>query len=213
MRNKESRKQRGKIKEQVVLPVAETLALMPNGYLDFIASIKKQISKQIIQTRLNANSDMVLIYWHIGKAILEKQKLEGWGTKVIDRLSYDLKIEFPLMTGFSPRNLKYMRKFADAWQDISIVQRCVAQIPWRSNITLLDKLDDYEIRLWYAYKVLEHGMGKDMLVFQIESSLHLREGNTLSNFKQTLPSLDSDLVQQSFKDPYIFDFLGTDAPK
>ena len=101
-----------------------------------------------------------------------------------------------------------MRKFAEAWTDLEIVQRTVAQIPWRSNITLLDKLKDPELRLWYAQKTLENGFGKDMLVFQIESQLHKRQGNSISNFSKTLPPLDSDLAIQSFKDPYIFNFLG-----
>jgi predicted nuclease of restriction endonuclease-like (RecB) superfamily len=148
------------------------------------------------------------MYWNIGKSIIARQSAEGWGTKVIDRMSYDLKDEFPDMSGFSPRNLKYMKKFAEAWPDIEIVQRTVAQIPWRSNITLLDKLKEPKLRLWYAEKTLERGFGKDMLVFQIESSLHVREGNSVSNFKSSLPRTDSDLAVQSFKDPYIFDFIG-----
>lgn len=209
----EKRKQRGSIKEQVVFPQAEALSAMPVWYQELIADIKHRIDTQIVSTRMKANADMILLYWHIGNAILQKQEAEGWGAKVIDRMSHDLKAAFPAMSGFSPRNLKYMRKFAAAWPDVSIVQRCVALIPWRNNITLLDKLDNADLRLWYAQKVLENGMGKDMLVFQIESALHLREGAALSNFIATLPDFDSDLVQQSFKDPYIFDFLGTDVPK
>lgn len=112
------------------------------------------------------------------------------------------------MYGYSPRNLKYMRKLAQEWPDVEIVQRTVAQIPWRSNITLLDKIKEPELRLWYAQKTIENGFGKDMLVFQIESNLHLREGNAVSNFKTSLPSTESDMAKQSFKDPYIFDFVG-----
>lgn len=93
------------------------------------------------------------------------------------------------------------------------MQRTVAQIPWRSNIALLEKLDDSDVRLWYAGKVIEHGWGKDMLVVQIESGAYLREGKSINNFEQTLPPLHSDLSRQTFKDPYIFDFLGTDAPR
>ncbi len=209
----DNRRQRGKVKTQVVFPVAESPGSMPSGYADFIADVKSRISRQIVTTRLNANADMILMYWHIGQAILQKQEAEGWGAKVIDRMAHDLKATFADLNGFSPRNLKYMRTFAEAWPDLELVQRCVALIPWRSNITLLDKLKQPELRLWYAQKVLTTGMGKDMLVFQIDSGLHLREGATLSNFSKTLPSIDSDLVQQSFKDPYIFDFLGIDTPK
>lgn len=213
MSNKEFRKQKGKVNEGVILPQAETMVNIPHGYSDFISKLKIQIASQRIRTFLNANNDMIQLYWHIGTAILLKQRSDGWGAKVIDRMSYDLKVAFPEMSGFSPRNLKYMRKFAEAWPDFEIVQRTVAQIPWRSNITLLDKLKDPALRLWYAHKVLELGIGKDMLVFQIETLLHKREGGVISNFQQTLPPLASDLTQQTFKDPYIFDFLGTAAPR
>lgn len=213
MPKEEQRTQKGKAKTGVIFPQALSLANIPSDYPDFIGRIKDQIATQRLKSILNANTEMIVLYWHIGNAILKKQTIAGWGAKVIDRMSYDIKVSFPEMSGFSPRNLKYMRKFAEAWPDLEIVQRTVAQIPWRSNITLLDKLNDADIRLWYAQKVLELGMGKDMLVFQIESSLHKREGSAVSNFGQTMPPLKSDLTQQAFKDPYIFDFLGTDAPR
>lgn len=202
------RKQRGKLRENVVFPVAESKSEMPANYSSFVEELKVFIQKEKLTSILQSNQRMILMYWHIGNSILLKQEQEGWGTKVIDRLSFDLKEAFPEETGFSPRNLKYMRKFAATWTDFEIVQRSVAQIPWRSNITLLDKLKDNTLRLWYAQKTIEHGFGKDMLVFQIASQLHVREGNTVNNFQTTLPPLDSDLATQSFKDPYIFNFLG-----
>ncbi len=134
LENKQNRKQRGKVKDQVVFPLPEGLKNMPDSYFTFIKLIKEQIVKKRLETILAANSTMIIMYWKIGNAILERQKNEGWGSKVIDRMSYDLKNEFPDMNGFSPRNLKYMRKFADTWTDFEIVQRTVAQIPWRSNI-------------------------------------------------------------------------------
>lgn len=202
------RKQRGVLKENVEFPVAENLSEMPATYASFIAGLSEFIKKEKLVAVLNVNQRMILMYWHIGNSILDKQKEEGWGAKIIDRLSQDLKDAFPEETGFSPRNLKYMRKFAEAWTDFEIVQRTVAQIPWRSNITLLDKLKEPALRLWYAQKTLEHGFGKDMLVFQIESQLHQREGNAVNNFIETLPPLASDFANQAFKDPYIFNFLG-----
>lgn len=202
------RKQLGKELSQVVFPLAESKQNMPEDYASFTDELKTFIKKEKLATILNVNQRMIMMYWHIGNAILTKQKEKGWGAKVIDRLSADLKEAFPEETGFSPRNLKYMRKFAACWPDVEIVQRTVAQIPWRSNITLMDKLDEPELRLWYAQKTVENGFGKDMLVFQIESKLHLRAGNTVNNFQQSLPPPDSDLANQSFKDPYIFNFLG-----
>jgi predicted nuclease of restriction endonuclease-like (RecB) superfamily len=207
------RKQSGTLKREVVFPIAESLKSMPEGYGTFIAKLKEQITQERIKTIQSANSAMILLYWHIGNSILIQQQKEGWGTKVIDRMSVDLKEAFPDMSGFSPRNLKYMRKFAEAWTDIQLVQRTVALIPWRSNITLLDKLTDVNTRLWYAQKTVENGFGKDMLVFQIESQLHKRQGAAINNFDVALPPTDSDLTAQVFKDPYIFDFLGTADPR
>jgi predicted nuclease of restriction endonuclease-like (RecB) superfamily len=205
---KSKRKQLGKEIERVVFPLAESLKEMPNSYSSFLEDLKGFIKKEKLATILNAHQRMILMYWHIGKAILTKQEAEGWGAKVIDRLSADLKEAFPEETGFSPRNLKYMRKFAESWEDAEIVQRTVALIPWRSNLTLLDKIKEPELRLWYAQKTIENGFVKDMLVFQIECNLHVREGNSVNNFPETMPPINSDLAKQSFKDPYIFNFLG-----
>ncbi len=209
----DNRKQRGKNVNDIVFPVAESLMQLPEGYSDFIADIKARVTQQRIKTVLAASTEMILLYWEIGNAILQRQQSEGWGAKVIDRMSYDLKRAFPDMQGFSPRNLKYMRKFAEAWPDFQLVQRTVALIPWRSNITLLDKLQNPELRLWYAIKTLENGFGKDMLVFQIDSQLHKRQGASINNFNVALPPADSDLASQIFKDPYLFDFLGTADPR
>ncbi len=213
MESMSKRNQRGIEKDQVVFPVADGLAEMPEGYAGFIKEIKERITKKRLETVIAANSAMITLYWEIGNSILKRQKNEGWGAKVIDRMSADLKTEFPEMNGFSPRNLKYMRKLAEAWPDAEIVQRTVALIPWRSNITLLDKLTDPETRLWYAQKTVENGFGKDMLVFQIETQLHKRQGAAIQNFGASMPTAQSDFASQIFKDPYVFDFLGTADPR
>ena len=207
--SKDERKVMGRPREGAAIPVAESLAAMLESYASFFEAIKERIARERVKAVLAANAAMVLMYWDIGGQILEKQQMEGWGAKVIDRLSHDLKGAFPDMTGFSPRNLKYMRKFAESWPDRSFVQRTVAQIPWRSNLALLDKLQDNETRLWYAQKTIEYGWGKDMLAIQIDSRRHEREGKAINNFPVALPPIDSDMAQQVFKDPYVFDFLGT----
>ena len=197
----DKRKRMGKDKEGVIFPVASNLSEMSDSYLQFIEEIKKEIQKQRVSVVMNANRSMICLYWNIGRAILKKQEEEGWGTKVIDRMSKDLKIAFPEMSGFSPRNIKYMRKFAQCWLDEKIVQRVVAQIPWRTNITLMDKLKTQEERIWYA--------GKTILELQIQSRLMERTGKTVNNFPAALPPLDSDMANQIFK----FDFFGTDMPR
>ena len=209
----DDRNQMGKNKNGVLFPVAPNLSEMSDAYLKFIEEVKSEIRKQRISVVLNANSSMICLYWNIGRAILKKQEEEGWGAKIIDRMAKDLKDAFPEMSGFSPRNIKYMRKFAESWPDFEIVQRVVAQIPWRTNISLMDKLKDEESRIWYAYKVIENGWSKTILDLQIESRLMERSGRSVNNFSEALPPADSDMVNQVFKDPYLFDFLGTDMPR
>ncbi len=187
--------------------------MLPKSYGVFLSDLKKRIVQERLKVVLSTNAALVMMYWDIGQAILNKQKEEGWGTKVIDRLSLDLSKSFPDMSGFSPRNLKYMRAFAEAWKNRSIVQRAVAQLPWRSNIALLDKLETIQTRLWYAQKTIECGWSKDILCVQIENQLHLRHGNITHNFVESLPPTESDMAQQIFKDPYLFDFLGTGDPR
>lgn len=198
---------------EIIIPVSGTISEMPGGYSEFIKEIISDIKKQKIQTFLNANSDMILLYWRIGKCVLEKQNNEGWGAKVIDRMATDIKENFPDMSGFSPRNIKYMRKFAEIYPDVEFVQGVIAQIPWSTNICLMEKLQDNDARKWYAQKVIENGWSKTILDLQIQSRLIERQGKAVSNFDKVLPSHDSDFVRYTFKDPYIFDFLGTDAPR
>ena len=156
----DNRKRMGKNKDGVIFPVAPNLSEMSDTYLKFIEEIKAEIQKQRISVVLNANSSMICLYWNIGRAIIKKQEKEGWGTKVIDRMAKDLKDAFPDMSGFSPRNIKYMRKFARCWPDFEFVQQVVAQIPWRTNRMLLDKLNSEESRKWYAYNTIEKGWNR-----------------------------------------------------
>ena len=123
-----------------------------------------------------------------------RQNKEGWGAKVIDRLSTDLREAFPDMRGLSPRNLKYMRAFAAAWSDQAIVQRVIAQIPWRQNIALMEQLGDPKTRLWYAEQTIAHGWSQPILCIQIENALHERQGKAATNFPATLPPADSDMA-------------------
>ena len=203
---------RGRRKPGAIFPTAAGKLSLPDNYASVLEELKRRIQTERLRIMLSANAGMVLLYWDIGKGILAQQDQQGWGAKIIDRLSVDLKDAFPEMGGFSPRNLKYMRKFAESWPDRAIVQRTVAQIPWRSNLALLDKLQDVQTRLWYAEETIENGWSRDILVMQIESSLHLRQGKAINNFELALPPTDSDMASQVFKDPYLFDFLGTADP-
>ncbi len=209
----EKRRALGRTRAEATFPVAAPLSGMPKGYNEFFQQIKQHIQRERLKTVLAANAAMVLLYWDIGRTILERQEQEGWGAQVIDRLSVDLQKSFPEMRGFSPRNLKYMRAFASAWTDRTIVQEALAQITWYHNLTLLEKLDDPETRLWYINKTVEHGWSRNILALQIDSQLHKRQGKAITNFPVTLPPTESDMAAQVFKDPYLFDFLGTADPR
>ena len=193
--------------------MSDSRIFLPSDYPDLLAEIKGRIAGERVRATLSANAAMVLLYWDIGRAILLRQREQGWGSKVIDRLSRDLKAAFPTMTGFSARNLRSMRTFADSWPDRAIVLRSVAKLPWRTNLALLNKLQDSALRMWYADLAIREGLSRDMLVLQIESELHQRQGNSQNNFSDTLPPAESDLAVEIFKDPYLFDFLGTGDPR
>ncbi len=209
----DQRKQRGKIDRTVSFPVPAESIEMPDSYAITLNELKQRIGRERLRVVLASNSAMVLLYWEIGQHILNKQQDEGWGARVIDRLAHDLRLAFPDMKGFSPRNLKYMRSFASTWTDQAIVQAVLAQLTWYHNIALLEKLSDREERLWYAQQTLEYGWSRNILAMQIESRAIARHGKAQNNFPTTLPPLDSDMASQVFKDPYLFDFLGTDAPR
>ncbi len=151
--------------------------------------------------------ELVLLYWSIGRELSDRFEREGWGAKIIDRLAHDLQTEFPGVEGYSPRNLRYMRSLAEAWPDEEILQRLIAKLPWGHNLRVLDRIKDRPTREWYLEAALEYGWSQDVLVLQIKSRLHEREGKALTNFQRALPPADSDLAEQILKDPYNFDFL------
>jgi predicted nuclease of restriction endonuclease-like (RecB) superfamily len=186
---------------------------LPSGYATTLRELKQRIKQTRLATVITANTAMTRLYWHIGDVIRARQERAGWGAKVIDRLSHDLRQAFPDMGGLSSRNLQYMRTFAGAWSERSITQAPLAQLTWYHHVTLLDKLTENVERLWYAARTVEHGWSRNILAFQIAGRLHEREGKALTNFKRTLPPADSDFAAQVFKDPYLFDFLGTADPR
>ena len=180
----------------------------PAGYTDWLGEIKGQIHEAQQRASQALNLELVLLYWKIGSSILARQDQQGWGAKVVDRLANDLRVNFPSMQGFSVRNLKYMRAFAQAWPDPEIVQQMLHKLPWGHCLVLLDKLSCEEDRRWYAAKAIEHNWSRNILVMQIESRLLERSGTAMTNFALTLPKPGSDLARESLKDPYRFDFLG-----
>ena len=137
--------------------MAETRVPGPAGYSKLLGDLKQRIQAAQLRASLAVNRELVFLYWQIGRDILARQERENWGAKVIDRLAGDLKAAFPEMKGFSPRNLKYMRAFAEAWPEEAIVQQLVAQIPWGHNVRILDYVKDPIEREWYVRATVQHG--------------------------------------------------------
>jgi predicted nuclease of restriction endonuclease-like (RecB) superfamily len=173
------------------------------SYARFLASIKERIRTAQVKAALAANAELVLHYWEIGRDILANQARQGWGAKVIDRLAADLQRDFPKLNGYSVRNLKYMRAFAESWPDRPIVQQLAAQIPWGHNCVLLDRVTDADTREFYIRNTIQHGWARSVLVHQIDTQLHKRQGIAPTNFARALPAPESDLAREMLKDPYI----------
>lgn len=177
-------------------------------YFHFLANLKSRLASGQYKAVLGVNHELILLYHNIGIEILKSQEIHGWGAKVIDHLSHDLKSEFPEMKGFSLRNLKYMRKFAEEYPNRKFVQQVVAQIPWGHNIFLMELVPIKQERLFYIKKTIEHGWSRNIMAMQIEIALHKRQEQSIINFKNIeLPTNHLNITPSMRKDPFIYDFL------
>ena len=210
----------------------KTSAALPVGYANLLAGLKARVRAGQLRAVVSVNRELILLYWDIGKIIAEAQRTKGYGKQVVERLAQDPHEAFPKMDGFSPRNVWRMRAFYLAWTegsqkhpqavgklDSKILPQLVAEldgqnlpqpvaeIPWGHNVLLLEKIANPILRLWYARKAIEHGWSRAVLTHHIETQLHKREGKAVTNFQRTLPPPQSDLAEQTLKDPFNFDFL------
>jgi predicted nuclease of restriction endonuclease-like (RecB) superfamily len=177
------------------------------NYIQFLEELKKKVAGSRYKAVLHINKELILLYHHIGSEISKAQKQHGWGAKIIEKLSGDLRNEFPEMKGFSPQNLKYMRRFAEEYSLDEIGQQAIDQLPWGHNIVLMYELSDKKERAFYIQKVEEYGWSRNVLSMQIESNLYKREGKAVTNFNDRLPSVHADLAKATLRNPYLFDFL------
>jgi predicted nuclease of restriction endonuclease-like (RecB) superfamily len=205
---------------------------LPAGYDELLDDLKSRVRSAQLKAAVAANRELIQLYWDIGRLIVERQEREGWGKSVVERLADDIQREFPGIKGFSPLNVWRMRAFYSAYAGIppNLSQAVtelrgkkelsqavtdssgtppspVAELAWGHNLVLLFKLKEPSERLWYAAKAVEHGWSRAVLTVQIETDLYGRQGKPITNFAVTLPAPQSDLAQQTLKDPYIFDFL------
>jgi predicted nuclease of restriction endonuclease-like (RecB) superfamily len=168
--------------------VAPPKTELQSNYGGALEELKDLIQETRLRTVISANAAMIQLYWDIGQRIRERQAREGWGAKVIERLSTDLREAFLDMSGLSSRNLRYMRDFAAAWPKREIWQRLLPNLPWGQNLALLDKLHDADTRLSYARQCAKHGWSRSILELQIGRRIHERQGKA-QNSLPTSPEL------------------------
>ena len=176
------------------------------GYVTLLTEIKATVAAARVRAARVVNEHVIAMHWKIGTLILDRQDAEGWGSKVIDRLSVDLRTEFPGMRGFGPRSLVYMRTLAMAYPG-GIAQEPLAQLPWSHITILLDKVPDPAVRAWYAAQDVQHGWSGAVLSHHIKTGRHERVGAAPNNFPQVLPPDESDQTREILQDPYALDFL------
>jgi len=187
--------------------MARTTSLISNNYSKWLESLKKHIQAARARAALTVNAELIHLYHRIGLDILKRQQTHHWGDKIIQRLAADLKTSFPDMKGFSTSNLKYMRFFAEQCPNVTIGQQPADQLPWFHVVTILTKAQPKD-REWYAVHTVVEGWSRLTLESSIKKRLHKRQGAVVSNFAKRLPIRQSMLAQETFKDPYFFDFLG-----
>jgi len=185
---------------------------LDKDYLSFLQEIRKKLQHTQVKSALAANIVQIQFYWELGSDILKQQANKHWGSRFLDQLSQDMRKAFPGMQGFSKRNLEYMRLFASvypAWDEFT--QQAAAQLPWSHTQLLLDKYKSDPIKFeWYADKIIENGWSRSSLNMNIKSELYERQAlatQKTSNYREKLPSPQSDLAHEMLKNPYNFDFL------
>ncbi len=219
-------------------PIKNEIESLPSGYQEWRQRIEARIESAKFNAALHVNTDMLELYWSIGKDILIKQEDFGWGAQIIEQLSKDLIRRFPHDKGYSVRNLHYMRRFANAYPNFPILQVPLAEfqklpvsqvalaelskdgenievpltiVSWYHHISILPKIENEAERAFYILEASKNGWSKDVLLSKYASGYIAAVGNAINNFKITLPSVQSDLAKYAFKDPYVFSFIGTMA--
>jgi len=195
--------------------VKKTEKLDVNEYKLFLKSITSDILQTQLHVAQSVAQELTHLYWRVGRALSEKIAAEKWGAKVIEKFAQDLEKIFPGIVGFSRTNIYRMIAFYEAYLNCptavgQLKNNPIFMIPWGHSVVLLEKLDSNDQRMWYAEKTLQNGWSRASLIMWIESDLYGRQGKAITNFKHTLVAPNSDLAQQTLKDPYVFDFLTLD---
>jgi len=196
------------------MSISKKIQELPADYAVFLKTIKQRIHASRIQAHRAVNKELIDLYWSIGQEIASRQERDGWGKSVVERLSRDLREEFPGTSGFSTQNLWYMRQFYLEYRDYINLQQLVGEIPWGQNISIFSKVKDIKARKYYLEMTAEMGWSRDVLQHQIKTQAHKRHKLVAKqhNFPDTLPAELAEQADQAMKDVYALDFLGITKP-
>lgn len=186
-------------------------APLPEGYGETLDRIRASVRATRSQVQRAANTQLIHLYWSIGRILLERGRTARWGSGVLNRLAQDLRAEFPTMSGFSATNLKYMRQLAKTWpEQSSLGPHAVDRLPWGHVRVLLAETDAAR-RSAYARAAAEHGWTRNVLVHNLRTGALERSGVQPTNFSRILDADGADLAQQMTRDPYVLDFLSVES--
>ena len=178
------------------------------GYRELIERLQRRIRESQARAARTLNTELVMLFWSIGRDILAQQRAGGWGDDIVGRIAADLRATTASAGGFSRSNVFYMRKFAAVWPDLEKVQPLAGQIGWTHHQVLIDAFAEQpDLYRWYASKASVNRWSRRHLQAQIHLGLHERQGAALTNFAAVLEPADAEQALLATKDPYIFDFL------
>src|SRR3990167_3040941 len=198
-------------KKLTKIPKTNSLSL-DKDYISFLKNIQRRLQNAQLKAAKAVSTEQIHFYWELGNDIIKHQGAQRWGSHFLDQLSQDMRNAYPGMQGFSKRNLEYMRLLATVfpfWE--TFTQQPAAQLPWSHIHLLLDKYKADPIRFaWYSGKAVENGWSRSSLSMHIKSDLHQRQGiasEKVSNYRERLPSPQSDLAHEMLKSKSCMDFL------
>ena len=181
------------------------------NFKKWVSNISLRYKQSQIKAAIKVNTEMLSFYFELGKEIANTSFKAVYGSKFYENLSKELISNLPNVTGLSPRNLRYMERFYTLYKDVdSNLPQVVAQlysIPWSHHRCIIDKCKDINEALFFIDKIIENNWSRNVLLTFLDTNLYKREGKAITNFKDCLPDINSDLAQQITKDPYNFDFL------
>ncbi|NQU83904.1 MAG: DUF1016 domain-containing protein, partial [Parcubacteria group bacterium] len=177
------------------------------AYKSFLEEIKEKVYKSQYQALKVVNIELINLYWEVGKSIIEKQELYGWGKSVVENLSKDLQKEFPGVKGFSSSNLWRMKSFCGEYQSKTKLAPLVREIGWSHNLVVLEKCKDDLEREFYIKMTKKYGWSKNILIHQVEGKSYERFLINQTNFDKALEEKYKHQAKLAVKDSYSFDFL------